>query len=97
MFIYIPILLLQPQEPLQAISGIAASLIALLAFQIAFVGYYMTECRSLERVLALVAAASLIAFLPLQNYALFIVGMTVFTLLNLWQLKGRRYLKAFPK
>ncbi|MFC1993485.1 TRAP transporter permease [Chloroflexota bacterium] len=96
MFIYCPILLLQPQETLQAITRVAASLVALLTFQIAFVGYYIRECRPLERVLALVASASLIAFLPLQSYVLLGVGIAVFTLVTLWQLRRRRYLRAIP-
>jgi len=96
MFIYCPTLLLQSQELLPAITGVVASLVVLLTFQVAFVGYYLTECRPRERVLALVAAALLMAFLPLENYVLFAAGMALFALVTLGQLRRRRYLRAFP-
>ncbi len=90
MFIYCPVLLLQSQEPLSAVTGIIASIILLLALQIAFVGYYFTRCRPIERALSLLATGLLIAFLPLQNYALFSTGIIIFTLLTIRQFRNRR-------
>jgi len=93
MFIYVPILLLLPQEPLQAATGIIASIVILLASQFAFVGYCWTTCNRIERALWLVVAALLFAYLPLQIYTLFAVGMTLFILLTLWQWRKRMSVK----
>ncbi len=90
MFIYCPVLLLQSQEPLSAVTGIIASIILLLASQIAFVGYYFIRCRPIERALSLLSAGLLMAFLPLQHYALFAIGIVIFALLTFWQFKLKR-------
>lgn len=90
MFIYCPVLLLQSQGPINAVFGIIASIVLLLALQIAFVGYYFTRCRPIERVLSLLAAGLLMAFLPLQHYALFAAGMVIFILLTFWQFRLKR-------
>lgn len=95
MFIYCPILLLQPQEPLWEVIGVLACVTSLLALQIGFVGYYMRECRLGERILAIAAGAVLLAFLPLQSYVLFFIGVALFALLTLSQWRkskgGMRY------
>jgi len=94
MFIYCPSLLLQPQEPLIAVTGIIASIILLMSLQIAFVGYYFTWCRPIERAIFLVAGALLFLFLPLQHYALFAAGIVIFALTTFWQF---RLIRKVPK
>ena len=85
MFIYVPILLLQPQKPILAAIGLIACVGTLLALQIGFVGYYRTDCGWLERILALVSAALLFTYIFLQNYIVFLAGIAIFVLLTLWQ------------
>lgn len=90
MFIYCPILLLQPRELLFDITGIIAIIVSIVALQVGLVGYAIGKCNSLQRILATTGAASLIAFLPLHNYMLFAVGMALFGVLTFWQLKEKK-------
>ncbi len=90
MFIYCPSLLLQPQEPFFAVTGIIASIILLLSLQIAFVGYYFTRCCPIERAIFLAVGALLFLFLPLQHYALFAAGIVIFALMTFRQFRRSR-------
>ena len=89
MFVYCPVLILQQQEAAAAATGVIASICTLVACQVAFVGYYLVDCRPWERGLIIIAAGLLLAFLPVDNYALFIAGMVLFFLITLWQLRRR--------
>jgi TRAP-type uncharacterized transport system fused permease subunit len=85
MFIYSPILLLQPQEPLGAVVAIVASVTCLFALEVAFVGYYMTDCTVAERLLAGIAGLSLFIFFILNSTTLFLVGIVLCLLLTILQ------------
>ncbi|MFC1846429.1 TRAP transporter permease, partial [Chloroflexota bacterium] len=89
MLIYCPILMLQPQEPRSAVTGVIASIILLLAIQIAFTGFYIIRCSRTERLLFLLTTAMLLAFLPLTNYILFALGVLLFIALTLRQIMLR--------
>jgi len=81
MFIYCPIILLQPQEPLQAIVGVIASLSCLTSMQFGYVGYFLKECGKVERALWLMIAATLMCFLVWESLLLTIMGIILFLLL----------------
>jgi len=85
MFIYCPILLLQPQEPFGAVLGIIAAVICLLGLEVAFVGYYLVNCSVLERVFAGVGGISLLVFFIVKSQILFLVGVILCVLVTLSQ------------
>ncbi|MCK5163706.1 MAG: TRAP transporter fused permease subunit [Desulfobacula sp.] len=90
MFIYCPVLLLQPQALIPAIFGITACIVCLFVLEVAFVGYYFINCNFVERMLATLAGLSLIVYLILQNYILFFTGIIFFVILTCIQLKKRQ-------
>jgi TRAP transporter 4TM/12TM fusion protein len=56
-FVYCPVLLLQPREPVFAVVAVAISLLLLTGFQISFVGYFKSDCTLMERSVFFVSAA----------------------------------------
>lgn len=85
MFIYSPILLLQPQEPVGAVMGIVAGIACLFILEVGFVGYYFTHCSVMERLLAGLGGLCLFLYFILQNRGLFFAGLAVCLILTLWQ------------
>lgn len=92
MFIYCPFLLLQPQEPLQAVVGLIASILCLFILEVSFVGYYFVRCSLPERLLAAAGGASLFVFFIVQNYVFFFAGLVVCILLTLLQWRRKHVL-----
>ncbi|MBA7615818.1 hypothetical protein ES703_23104 [subsurface metagenome] len=95
MFIMTPILLLMPQPPFEAVTGIIATVLTIIAFQVSFVGYYLRVCGVLERIVAVATALLLLIFILTGNHItlLFIAGIALFVLLTFWQLRQRRSMK----
>ena len=85
MLTFIPIIMLQPVDPLPEIIKLAGFMISLLTLQVAFVGYYVRECDLRERILAAVSAASLLIFILVSNYFLFVLGIGLFLLVTFMQ------------
>ncbi len=94
MFIYCPILLLQPQEPLGAVLGIVAAVLCLLSLEVAFVGYYLGSCSAVERVLTAVGGASLLMFFMLKSEILFTIGVTLCVIVTFFQWRKKRPLRG---
>jgi TRAP transporter 4TM/12TM fusion protein len=94
MFIYCPILLLQPQEPLGAVLGIIAAVLCLLSLEVAFVGYYLGSCSAVERVLTAVGGASLLVFFILKSEIMFMIGVTLCVLVTFSQWRKKRPLRG---
>jgi TRAP transporter 4TM/12TM fusion protein len=90
MFIYCPVLLLQPQDPLEAILGIIASVICLLILEVSFVGYFFTHCDWVDRLLAGASGLSLLAYFISGYSALFYAGLAVTVGVSLLQLRKKR-------
>jgi TRAP-type uncharacterized transport system fused permease subunit len=99
MFIYSPILLLQPQEPFGAVLAIVASITCLFALEVGFVGYYLTSCTFGERFLAAAGGLSLFIFFILNSTILFFVGISLCVLLTILQRRKKSMLgaKALPE
>lgn len=90
MFIYCPILLLQPQEPIQAAIGVVSSLLCLFTLEIAFTGYYFLKCGFFERFFAATGAISLFAGIILgMNVFFFLSGVILFSIVTGLQWKKR--------
>ena len=75
MFIYCPVMLLQPQDPLSAGVGLLSGVLCMLVLEIAFVGYFLTNCSVVERLTALAVAVCLMLFFILNSYLLFMIGI----------------------
>lgn len=89
MFIYNPILLLQPQDPLGSVTGIIAAVTCLFALEVGFVGYCLTDCTVKERILAGAAGVSLFVFIVLKSHLLFFGGLVICTVLIVLQWKRK--------
>ncbi len=85
-----PILILQPQSPQSAVTGLISVLIILTALQIVVSNYYIIGINSLERGTFFIVAAVFVTFLLINSYILFAVGIAVFILLTIGQLRRRR-------
>jgi TRAP transporter 4TM/12TM fusion protein len=85
-FIYAPVILLQPVNLLPELITLTGFIIALMALQIGSIGYYFRKCSLLERVCAIASTLLLIAFVPAQIYTLFAVGTGLFVAITIVQL-----------
>lgn len=90
MFIYCPVLLLQPQEPFEAALGIIASVTCLFALEVSFVGYYFTHCDLVDRLLAGASGLSFLAYFVSGRPLLFCAGLTLCVCVSLMQLRKKR-------
>ena len=88
--IWVPGMLLQPQEPLEMATKLAASFVTVLFLQVTVVGYYFTELKLGERSISAISLAALIAFIITTNYVLFAAGLIVGALLTFWQWRKRK-------
>ena len=75
MFVYCPVMLMQPQDPLSAGVGLLSGILCMFVLEVAFVGYFMTNCSALERLTALAVAVCLMLFFILNSYLLFVIGI----------------------
>ena len=85
MFIYCPVLLLQPQDPVGSVTGIIAAVVCLFALEVGFVGHCLTDCSVKERILAGAAGVALFVFIILKSHILFFGGLALCTVLMMSQ------------
>ena len=85
LFIYCPLLLLLPQDPIRGIAGFIASILFLFAMEITFVGYYMVHSSLSERILT--GASGILFFLSiiLANFTLFGIGLALIIFITFFQ------------
>jgi len=91
MFIYTPVLLLATRGMIEATTGLIASILLIPAGQFAFVGYFLTVCTGVERLLWFAVMALLFLFLPSMNFVLFWSGVVLFGFLVFVQVRRKRY------
>jgi TRAP transporter 4TM/12TM fusion protein len=94
MFIYCPILLLRPQEPFSAAQGAVASIVCLFILEVAFVGYFLTHCSFMERLLGAVAGLALLVYFILQSQVIFLVGVALCFVVVTLQRKKKKMARA---
>jgi TRAP transporter 4TM/12TM fusion protein len=90
MFIYTPVLLLAPRSPMKATTGLIASILLIVAGQFSFVGYFLTSCNPLERLLWFAAMVLLFLFLPTSAFTLFWAGIILVVILTIFQIRKRK-------
>jgi TRAP-type uncharacterized transport system fused permease subunit len=98
LFIYCPLLLLLPQDPIQGIAGLIASVLFLFSTEITFVGYYMVDCNILERILTGSSGILLFLSIVLANFTLFGMGLVIIIFITLyqWRKKGLKLASGTP-
>jgi TRAP transporter 4TM/12TM fusion protein len=77
-FVFCPVLLLHPREPVFAIVAVTMSLLLLTSFQIAFVGYFVSDCTLIERGIFFVAAVTGLVSLVQRSFLLAAAGAAIF-------------------
>jgi TRAP-type uncharacterized transport system fused permease subunit len=92
LFIYCPIMLLLPQDPIRGVTGLIASLLFLFSMEITFVGYYMVDSSIPERIFT--GASGILFFLSivLSSVALFAVGLALVLSVTLFQWRKKAFL-----
>jgi len=98
LFIYCPLLLLLPQDPIQGIAGLIASVLFLFSTEITFVGYYMVNCNILERIFTGASGILLFLSIVLANFTLFGMGLVIIIFITLyqWRKKGLKLASETP-
>jgi TRAP transporter 4TM/12TM fusion protein len=81
--VYCPILLLQPRNLAYETVELAAILLGFLCLEVAFVGYYISVCNRLERVLMAASGFCAFAFVIIQNSSILAFGLVLFLLLTM--------------
>jgi len=87
--IWVPGIILQPQEPMEMAIKLLACLVTILGLQVALTGYYLTALNLSERGISGLLVGALIGFIATTNYIFLAIGLIIFALLSLWQLKKR--------
>lgn len=75
LFIYCPILLLQPVRLFWEMIGVLAVILTLFTFEIGFVGYFLKKCSYFERILAIISASFFFLFIIEKNFLFFTPGI----------------------
>ncbi len=89
LFVYAPFLLLLPQEPVSAATGLMASILYLFAAEVALIGYYMVKCNIPERLLIAAGSISFFLSVVLSNLSLFVVGLVLVAAITFSQWRKR--------
>lgn len=83
-FVFCPVLLLKPLEPVFAVFAVVLSVLCLVGFQISFVGYLFSDLNVRERLVFLVAAIVSFVALVQRDFLLAVAGAAIFTIAVLW-------------
>jgi TRAP transporter 4TM/12TM fusion protein len=100
LFIYCPLILLLPQDPIGGVAGLIATMLFLFSMEITFVGYYMVDSSILERVFTGASGVLFFLSIVLANFVLLGAGLTLILFVTLfqWRKKGSRLaLSASPQ
>lgn len=92
LFIWCPILLLQPQEPIWVAPGLVMSFILMVVLQVIVCGYYQTNVNYLERGLLVVVLVLSLMGLAWSNYMMIATSFILFTIITLWQWRKKKLL-----
>ena len=88
--IYVPLVILQPQEPLTEAIKLVVAIALIIILQVFIVGFFVVQTNFKTRTLAAMSAIALFVFIVTTNYILLAAGLIFAAILTLWQLKERR-------
>ncbi len=83
-FVYCPVLLLKPKEPVFAVVAVVTSLLCLASFQFSFVGFLFSDLNLRERGLFFAAALVSLVSLVERSFPLAVVGAAIFVASIVW-------------
>jgi TRAP transporter 4TM/12TM fusion protein len=83
-FVFCPVLLLEPIEPIFAIVAVIISFMILTSFQISFVGYFTSDCSLSERAGFCIAAITGFIALVQRSFTVSAVAAIAFVLMVIW-------------
>lgn len=89
LIIWCPSLLLQPESGFSAITGVIAGLVGLIGLQIALCNCYLSKLHIVERAISFGIAAVLLGYLPLRDQIFLMMGIGLFFLLTIVQIKRK--------
>jgi TRAP transporter 4TM/12TM fusion protein len=98
LLIYCPFMLLLPQDTIRGVAGIIASVLFLFSVEITFVGYYMSDCSILERVLTGTSGILFFLSIALANFTLLGVAsaLIIFITFYQWRKKSLKLASETP-
>ena len=85
LFIFNPVIILQPMDPLQSALSMLAVPLALAALTALIYGYFFYDLTWFSRIALVLAAAGLFGYGFTKSIALFSLGFLIFTGLFIWQ------------
>ena len=94
--IFVPVVILQPLDPLIGVIKIIATLILILFLQVTIAGYFIIQTIPATRSVAGLTALSMFAFIVSTNYLFLALGLICGTAVILWQLRERRSAVSTP-
>lgn len=92
-FILVPALLLEGNESVSTlcvVSQVASAVVALVAFEVCFVNYFLCTMHAAERVGMAVSAFMSYGFLVSGNNIFAAVGYALFVMVSVWQIRKRK-------
>ncbi len=90
LFVWIPVLLLQPDDPLWSITGILMSVAVIVALQVVVCNYYLTSVAVWERILFVAIVLTMFLSLPSREYTLAVLAIVAFVLATIWQWRKKK-------
>ena len=90
MFVYCPVLLLRPMEPVAAILGILSCVLCLWALETAFVGYCLSNLLVWERCLAFTGGVAYFISVVSSSPLWFLAGTLAFGVTASWQYRSNK-------
>jgi len=95
LFISTPMMLLLPGSfSFEGVIGVIISILIMIIFQIGFVGYMITNCSLIERIIAISSGTLMFLFIIQKNQYLLIIGLILFILLIVLQRKKQSFSKV---
>ncbi|MFC1893430.1 TRAP transporter permease [Chloroflexota bacterium] len=88
--VWIPVLLLQPDDPFWSITGMVISFLIIIALQVVVCNYYLKPLMVWERILFTAIALTMFLSLPSREYMLAVPAIIVFVLASVWQWRKRK-------
>ena len=89
LLIYNPVFLGDFEDPLWGVLSLIAAVLGLLCITASFVGQYFTRLNLLERGILLLGGAGLFAFALEENYFALAIGLALFSISTMGQLRKR--------
>jgi TRAP transporter 4TM/12TM fusion protein len=93
LMVYCPILIMQPEAPLETLTVFIAIVAGLAVLQVILFGHFFVRTSVGERLLFVLAGAGLLGFCFTKMYILFGVGILLFLALTFWQWRRKPVLE----